>query len=233
VGQVVDAPCIPRFHADPAYIATAEATGGQILLLDRSEIASPAITRAYSGSNHETILRVSGTLGAGSQEFEAPVDSGIRTLQFTVFAECVKSIAVTAPSGSQAEGTTLTSGRIVFLDAPERGTWRVKLAGTGYFTAVAEASGGVVFPPLRLGRPTTGVAQSLTARVAGPFDTVEFRLVARNGTVLQVIPMTRDDTEFRGVFTPPGEPFHIAVEGKDSKGFVFRRVHAPLLEATP
>ena len=231
-GQVVDAPCVPRFRTDPSYIAVSEASGGQILLLDRTEIANPAITRAHSGANHETILRVSGTLGAGSQEFTAPVDSGVQSLQFAIFAECMKSITVTAPSGAQAEGTRLSSGRIVVLDAPEHGEWRVKLAGTGYFTAVAQAKGGVVFPPLRLERPKPGLEQSLVAYLAGPVETAEFRIVARNGATLQVIPMTQiGDTEFRGVFTPPAEPFHIAVEGKDKQGLAFRRIHAPLLDA--
>src|SRR5258707_9220202 len=210
-GHVVAPPCSPRFRAAPNYIAMSEASGGNILLLDRTEIATPAITRAHSGANHETILRVSGTLGAGSREFTAPVDSGVQSLQFTVFAECVKSITVTAPSGAQAEGTRLSSGRIVILDAPEHGEWRVKLAGTGYFTAVAQAKGGVVFPPLRLERPKPGLEQSLVAYLAGPVGTAEFRILARNGATLQVIPMTQvDDTEFRGMFTPPAEPFHIA-----------------------
>ena len=169
---------------------------------------------------------------ADGWEFTAPVDSGVQSLQFTIFAECVKSITVTAPSGAQAEGTRLSSGRIVVLDAPEHGEWRVKLAGTGYFTAVAQAKGGVVFPPLRLERPKPGLEQSLGAYLAGPVETAEFRIVARNGATLQVIPMTQiGDTEFRGVFTPPAEPFHIAVEGKDNQGLAFRRVHAPLLDA--
>ena len=38
-GQVVDFPCVPRFRADPSYIHVSEASGGQILLLDRTEIA--------------------------------------------------------------------------------------------------------------------------------------------------------------------------------------------------
>lgn len=232
-GQVVDSPCIPRFHPNPTYIANAEATGGQIMLLDRSEIASPAITQAHTGSNRETILRVSGTLGAGFKEFTAPVDSGVRSLQFTIFAECVKTITVTSPSGVVADGTKLSSGSIVILDSPEPGAWRIKIAGTGYFTAVAQGNGGVVFPPLRLDRPKPGVEQGLVAYLAGPVDSAEFQVVARNGATLQVIPVTRTDTGFRGAFTPPAEPFHIAVEGKDKQGLPFRRVHPPLLEAKP
>lgn len=232
-GQVVDFPCVPRFRADPSYIHTSEASGGQIFLLDRTEIANPAIARAYSGANSETILRVSGNLGAGFQEFTTPVDSGVQSLQFTIFAECVKSITVTAPSGAEAPGVKLSSGRIVILDAPEHGVWRVRLSGTGYFTAVAEGRGGIGFPPLRLQPPRAGVEQPIIAHLSGPVATAEFRVVARNGATLQVIPTTVAETDFRGAFTPPSEPFRIAVEGKDTHGLAFRRVYAPLMEAKP
>src|SRR5436853_3994874 len=89
LGQVVDYPCVPRFRADPSYIHVSEASGGQMLLLDKKEIANPAITRAQLGFNDQTFLRASGTLAAGSREFSAPVDSSVKSLQFTVFAECV------------------------------------------------------------------------------------------------------------------------------------------------
>jgi len=103
-GQVADFPCVPRFRADPSYIQVAEASGGQILLLDRTEIASPAIARNYASGANQTILRASGNLGGGFQEFSAPVDSGVQLLQLTIFAECVKSIAVTTPSGAENGG---------------------------------------------------------------------------------------------------------------------------------
>jgi len=231
--QVVDYPCVPRFRADRSYIHLAEASGGQILLLDPKEIANPAITRAYAAGANQTILRVSGNLGAGFQEFTAPVESGVRSLQFTIFAECVKSIAVASPSGADSEGTQLSSGRIVFVDAPETGMWRVKLAGTGYFSVVAQAKGGVGLAPMQMSPPKPGVQQSVIAFLSGPFEQAEFRIVSRDGATLQVIPMRQAETEFRGMFTPPAEPFHIAVEGKDKQGLTFRRVNAPLFEAKP
>jgi hypothetical protein len=231
--QVVDYPCVPRFRADRSYIHISEASGGQILLLDRSEIASPAVTRSQASGANQTILRIGGDLSAGFQEFAAPVDSTVQLLQFTVFAECVKSIAVTDPAGTVVEGVKLSSGCIVIVDKPEPGVWRVKISGTGYFSAVAQAKAGLVLAPLRLSPPKPAVEQSVAAYLSGPVETAEFRVVGRNGATLQVIPMTRTDTTFKGVFTPPAEPFHIAVEGKDTQGREFRRVHAPLFEAKP
>src|SRR5436190_18023285 len=223
LGQVVDYPCVPRFRADPSYIHTSEATGGQMLLLDRKEIANPAITRAQLGFNDQIFLRASGTLGAGSREFTAPIDPSIRSLQFTVFAECVKTITVTSPSGAEVEGTKLTSGRIIFVDAPESGLWRVKLSGTGYFSVIAQGKSEIGFSPGQIGTPTAGVEQTLTAHLSGPVSTVEFRILARNSAPLKTIPMTQAGSEFTGAFIPPAEPFRIAVEGKDAQGISFRR----------
>jgi hypothetical protein len=225
--QVVDSPCVPRFRADPSYIHTAEATGGQMLLLDRKEIAQPAITKAQLGFNDQTFLRASGTLGSGFVELTAPVDSTVKSLQFTVFAECVKTIEVTSPSGAAVEGAKLSSGRIIQLDAPEPGLWRVKLAGTGYFSAIAQGKSGIGLIVLHVD------AQSLTARMNGSIASAEFRILARNGATLQTIPMTQDGPDFKGAFTPPTQPYRIAAEGQDDQGRPFRRVHAPLLDAKP
>jgi len=232
-GQVVDYACVPRFRADPSYIRVSEASGGQMLLLDRKEIANPAITRAQIGFNDQTFLRASGTLGAGFHEFTAPVDSSVRSLQFTVFAECVKAIIVSSPSGVAAEGEKLSSGRIIFLDAPEQGLWRVKLSGTGYFSVIAQGKSDLSFAPQRLAPPKPGREQSLVVNVTGPVATAAFRILARSGAVLNTVAMTQARSEFTGAFTPPSEPFRIAVEGNDTQGAAFRRVHPPLLDARP
>jgi len=204
-----------------------------MLLLDRTEIANPAITRAQLGSRDQTFLRASGTLGSGFAQFTAPVDSTVKSLQFTVFAECVKTIEVRSPSGTVVEGAKLSSGRIILIDAPEPGLWSVKLAGTGYFSAIAQGKSEIGLTVPRFDPPRPGQEQALTAYLRGPAAGAEFRILARNGARLQTIPMVQDGAGYRGVFTPPAEPFRIAVEGQDAEGRPFRRVHAPLLEATP
>jgi len=58
-------------------------------------------------------------------------------------------------------------------------------------------------------------------------------MISRSGAELGIIPMDRKETRFTGILTPPAEPFHIAVQGKDASGVEFRRVHAPLLDIKP
>jgi hypothetical protein len=224
---VIDAPCAPRFRADPSYISVSEASGGQMLLLDRSELGSPIVTRAQMAFRDPTILRVSGTLAGGFQEFTAPVDSTLRTLQFTIFAECVRFITVTAPSGAAMDGTKFASGRIVFVDSPETGVWRVKLAGTGYFSAVAQGKSSIALNLSGMTEP------NFTARLTGPVEGPTFRALSRNGSALGTITVTKSADGYQAPFPTPAEPFRIAVEGIDSQGLPFRRIHDPLIGQIP
>ena len=222
--QTIDYACIPRFRADPAVIRISEASGGQVLLLSPQEIAHPAIANAQARFSDQTILRASGTLTGRVHEFTAPVERGVRALQFTVFAECVKTVTVTAPSGAEAEGVRLSSGRIVIVDGPEPGVWKVKLSGTGYYSAIAQAKGAIVLD-LPEFDPAAG---KIEAHLGGEFGLAQFLLLARDGSVVEPLAMERLGPEFRGALEAPAEPFRIAVEGKDTAGFAFRRVHPRL-----
>src|SRR5206468_8059323 len=108
---------------------------------------------------------------------------------------CVKSISVTSPSGAEVEGTKLSSGRIIFVDAPESGLWRVKLSGTGYFSAIAQGKSEISFSPGQMGTPKAGGEQAVTAHLSGPVSTAEFLILARNGAALKTIPMTQAGAE--------------------------------------
>jgi von Willebrand factor A domain-containing protein 7 len=222
--QTIDYACIPPFRADPSAIWTSEATGGQVLLLSPREIANPVIAQAQAGSNNQTILRASGALTGRVHEFTAPVEPGVRSLQFSVFAECVKIITITAPSGAQAEGARLSSGRIVMLDTPEPGIWKIKLSGTGYYSAIAQVKANVA---LAL-QQSEAAAGRIEAHVAGAFESAHFLLLARDGSELTELALEQTGSEFRGPFTIPVVPFRIAVDGIAASGAAFRRVH-PIL----
>src|SRR3979411_3263346 len=68
-------PCVAGRAIDPTYVRTAEATGGQVFLFDRSEAGRSMILMQYSGKHEDTIFRSTGTLSIGSHEFTFPVDS--------------------------------------------------------------------------------------------------------------------------------------------------------------
>src|SRR5207248_922916 len=62
--------------ADPAYIHTAEETGGIPMFLQRSEAAkSMNLMRGSLGNNVETVLWAKGVLDGSTQAIQIPVDS--------------------------------------------------------------------------------------------------------------------------------------------------------------
>jgi hypothetical protein len=229
--QTIDYACIPRFRADPGVIRISEASGGQVLLLSPGEIANPAVAQAQANFSDPMILRASGTLTGRVHEFTTPVDSTVRAVQFTVFAECVKSVTITAPSGAEAEGVRFSTGRIVMLDSPEPGIWKVKLAGTGYFSVIAQVKSPLSMTLVGFELAGVGQDQKIVARLSGPIASARFELLSREGATLETLSLARSDNRFEGSFTAPAQPFRIAVEGQDSAGAAFRRVQSVLFSA--
>src|SRR5260221_11741975 len=69
--------------ADPAYIRTANETGGIPLFLQRSEAAKAFhLVRESSRSNVETVFWATGTLGRKAQTIKIPVDSVTQRITF-------------------------------------------------------------------------------------------------------------------------------------------------------
>src|SRR6476469_6512661 len=94
-------PCVAGRAIDPTYVRTAEATGGQVFLFDRSEAGRSMILMQYSGKHEDTIFRSTGTLSTGSREFTFPVDSTIESLMVTVTLQCLQSITVLRPTNTE------------------------------------------------------------------------------------------------------------------------------------
>ncbi len=229
--QRVDFPCVPAFRASATYIRMSEVTGGQVFLLQPEELGNPAVALAYARSDHHTLLRASGQLGAGYREFIVPVDGTAESLQFSVWAECVKELLITAPDGAAAEGTSFRSGRLVSVAAPQAGEWRVKVAGTGYFTAVAKAKTQIFWgAPSLTGDLRKGEARNVTFHFSGPVKGVEFGILSRDGKQLALIPATKGETGFNGTFKVPEESFYFSAQGIDETGLAFRRVSPRLYE---
>src|SRR5258708_34602366 len=71
-------------RADPAYIHTANETGGVPMFLQRSEAGkSFQLVRESTRENVSTVLWASGTLDSRGQILEIPVDSTTQRITFT------------------------------------------------------------------------------------------------------------------------------------------------------
>src|SRR5260370_21862409 len=143
-------PCVAGRAIDPTYVRTAEATGGQVFLFDRSEAGRSMVLMQYTDKHDDTIFRSTGILSTGSREFSFPVDSTVESLLVTVTLQCLQSITVLRPTNTEVHAgepdvndNRFRSGQVLILTRPQAGAWRVRIAGIGLFFGVAQAKSAI------------------------------------------------------------------------------------------
>src|SRR5438445_4768384 len=155
--------------ADPAYIRTANETGGIPMFLQRSEAATAFhLVRESTRNNVATVFWATGALDGKTQTIEIPVDSVTERITFTFSVDTKGSkLTLTEPSGATitegsagAEVTELNCGRIMTVSSPEVGNWRAEIAGTGRFWMEAEAQSDIHFVSVELDRKSTRLNSS-------------------------------------------------------------------------
>jgi von Willebrand factor A domain-containing protein 7 len=201
--------------ADPAYIHSANETGGIPMFLQRSEAAkSFHLVRESARNNVATVFWATGTLDAKPQTIKIPVDSVTKRVTFA-FSVDTKGGAfkLTQPSGgaitegsADIEITELNCGRILTVSSPEAGEWRAEIAGTGRFWMEVQAQSDIYFVGMEFverggrpgheglfriqGQPLAGSAATLQASVsARATKSTEFYLVTEQGQTIQKLQM--------------------------------------------
>lgn len=251
-------PCVAGRAVDPSYIRTAEATGGQVFLFDRSEAARSMVLVRESGKHEDTIFRSMGTLATGTREFSFPVDSTVESLMVSVTLQCLQSITVLRPSNTEVhagepgvDDNRFRSGQILILAKPEAGAWRIRIAGAGMFFVVASAKSAISLDTVEFvelgGRPGheglfpvkgpihLGEERTLSVRLTAPAGDTAFRLINSAGETLEPLAMklsgeSEDPREFSGTLTLKYPAFRVAVEGRDAGGYSYQRVLARLIQ---
>src|ERR1700751_4207755 len=118
--------------ADPAYIHTANETGGVPMFLQRSEAAKAFhLVRESTRNNVATVFWATGTLDAKPQIIRVPVDSVTKRITFTFSVDTKgNELKLTQPSSgaitessASTEVTELNCGRILTVTSPEAGEW--------------------------------------------------------------------------------------------------------------
>lgn len=245
----------PCASADPVYSKLANATGGQQYLLRGSEVEKSGVVMESKLSHSADILFATGVLRKGEpRDFQAPIDSTVESVSFSVTVECKESIVIWRPSGEAVapggsagfRDTEMVAGRILTVTRPETGTWRVRVSGTSQYSVSVRAKSEIdllgfefVRPggrpgheglfPIQ-GQPTTP-DQMARARVHGPFQSATFKLISEAGDTIQALNLSATDREeFLGNLTLPSQPFRVAVEGVDERGLPFQRVLAHRIE---
>jgi von Willebrand factor A domain-containing protein 7 len=254
---------------DPTYIHLANETGGQPFFLNPSEVGKAFhYVRESSGGQTETLLWAMGTFAPESpQEFIVPVDSTVRRVTFSMSVETSGSdFIVTDPAGgavaatdSRTDITVLNCGRIVTVDAPTPGAWRLRASGVGRFWLTTHARTELSFVTAEFvrpggrpgheglfrihGQPLAGVPATLRAVVSREHvASLAFDLVSQHGDEIRGVRLkadaTHDDAEFVATFDLPSQPFRVRVTGIDAAGRRYQRVfqtlfHGETVEVTP
>src|SRR5882672_5655606 len=126
--------------AAPAYIHTANETGGIPMFLQRSEAAKAFhLVRESTRNNVSTVFWATGTLDGKPHTITIPVDSVTKRITFTFSVDTKGNhLNLTQPSGgtitqgsASTEVTELNCGRILTVSSPAAGEWRAEITGTG------------------------------------------------------------------------------------------------------
>lgn len=239
-------------------VQVSDASGGQLFLLDPSELASSATLLLARNGLDETLRRVVYEFEPGDRAFDVEVDASVERVLFSVSLQCLQALEVVRPSGDAVsasdEGVSWTAfqaGRQVGIDKPEPGQWRVRLAGKGLLYMVVSARSTLSLEDVRLvregGRPGhEGIFRDdaplvpyamrlievrLSKDIVGPTFEIRGSGDERIGWLQPVRQHSDDEAQvFLSEFRVPGVPFRVVVTGQDSTGKTVQRVQGSLFQ---
>jgi hypothetical protein len=249
-------PCVGR--PDPSMVAVSEASGGQVFMLDPSEIAqSAALLTARDGHEH-VLRRIAGEMEPGMQTTEVHVDGSVERALFSVSVQCLQTIEIERPSGAVVAAAdpdvtwhAFQAGRLIGLRTPQAGTWHVRVAGKGLRLLAVHARARLgldgVRPVRETGNPgQEGVVDDDTPLVAGTDRLIEVRLSpglrgpgfeirgaddSRLGTLSAVrVPADGAGHVYVSQVRVPGVPFRVVVTGRDTAGSTVQRAQESLFQ---
>jgi hypothetical protein len=240
---------------DPAYIKVAQATGGQVFVINPNEtgLLFNLIQPSLKG-NLEPILILQDANFSAEKTYTLPVDSSITGITFSITSDVLSTAKVFRPSGAEVlptdPGVTVTglsTAKIVRIVAPETGPWGLSVSGAGQLSISVLGNSSISFNnfdfveergrsghtglfPI-LGKPIVSNTPSLaTAFITGGISTAAFELRAKDNRLIQAIDLNKGTgevatDEFFGSFTLPVEPFRVNVKGIDKTGKAYVRAY--------
>jgi len=242
-------PCSGK--VDPSFVRTSEATGGKVLLFTPNEITGAAADMSASRAHRETIFRAGGQLDDGVHEFDIPLDSTIDSAYFFIALQCQQFAAVLQPAGDElradapgVDSHAFAAVRLVTIKAPSPGTWKVRMAGRGFFSVIVTASTNLALTGVSLaqnGAPVKGLTPlgkpvRLEAAISGEPRQVGFLFISMRGATLRTLELKPEQEgatrrTYSAEVTLPATEFRVMLSGIDGNGFPFQRVTPQLFVA--
>ncbi len=239
-------------------VQVSEGSGGQVFLLDPSEVASSATLLLARDGHDETLRRVVGELEPGVRTIDVDVDTSVERVLFSVSLQCLQEIEIMRPSGAPVAAadpgvtwTAFQAGRQVGVAAPEAGLWKVRLAGKGLLFLVVHARASLSLDHVRLVRPGgrpghegffrddaplvpgTNRLMEITVSpgILGPTFEMRGSTDERLGQLPPVRQPSSDDEQvYLSEFRVPGVPFRVVVTGRDAAGKIVQRAQSALFQ---
>ncbi len=243
-------PCVGR--PDASFFEVAEASGGQVFLLDPSEMGGSAPLLIARDRHPETIDRRAGDLEEGTHEFTIPVDGTVNSVLFSISLQCMQTVEIARPDGSLVQASepnvewhAFQAARLVTIQAPGPGDYRVRVAGRGLFFMVTQARSDIGVEGARFvregGRPgheglfrddaplVPGTSRQLEIELSPGLTSPTVVMISSAGEVLGEAALTAaGEGTFLALVNVPTARFRVGVLVHDAAGARVQRVHAPL-----
>jgi hypothetical protein len=241
---------------DPAYVRTASETGGQPFPMGPADMVHMSQVLAETTRSDSVMLLWAGGSATDPTTFSVPVDPAITRVTFSAtFDGTGGSAAVAAPDGAEvrqlagAQDAVMSCARILSVDTPSAGAWRVTVKPSARFWLVVY--GRSDFDVLsaefvRLagrpgheglfqleGQPIAGRPATLRVRLTAPEPTAPaFTLFSTLGQPIRRVTLQHvDDDEFVGPVDLPDAAFRVGIVKSDATGAQVQRVHARTFRA--
>ena len=249
-------PCVAGRAVDPTYLDISESTGGQLFLFQKGEAAQSGLVMNAPYTHPVTVLRAVGHLN-GTRDLEFPVDSSIESLLLLVSVQCRNAILVSRPSGAEATdrnsalSVELAAGKILRVDQPEPGKWRVRLTGSGLFVLSVMAKSTIALSAVSFSRkdaqtegdepaprsniPMLGAPQTVNLRIGGSVSRLTAQLVDASLRPIADLDSPEQVAEgaYRTTVATEAERYRILVTGEDGSSWPFQRMYPVLFHAKP
>ncbi len=254
VNYAVSGSCSP---IDPSYYEVANATGGQVILVDHSsssvEAAFTTIDIDNSSTTTQPVLIISGKTEV-NQSFEINVEKNANRLSVLVNSS-VGDIQFISPSGVVIPSSTIQvnefiGGKGLKVTNPEAGKWVVRLNTTNQteYNIRADISSESYIKSLKFLDPIeTGKFEHEGYQIYGnepvlgtnlievvfskSMSEAVVKLLKADGSVLKEVKLTKEDElNFAGSVDVTSDVYRVAVTAKDNSGQTFERIYGAQID---
>jgi hypothetical protein len=210
-------------------------------------MSTSAAQAAQEDPNTQYILIQSGELASETRDIEVPVEAGVLRLQFNLQSGGDLGWTIITPSGRPLEAgapnlaiNDAKERRSILMWDPRPGKWKIRLSGSGRFTASVTAQGELHVCCIQFfGRtgvysldrfqPARGARLQAQIYASGyNIEVIEFRLIGEQGQLIAPVKFRQSDYSnpynFTLLIDAPDQPFRVMARGRDLNGKSFQRV---------